>query len=32
MLDAIFLILLVGFGLLSWALIALCEWLAGGSQ
>lgn len=32
MLDAIFLILLAGFGLLSWALISLCERLMGGSQ
>jgi hypothetical protein len=32
MLDALFLILLAGFGLLSWGLIALCERLMGGSR
>jgi hypothetical protein len=32
MLDGLFLILLAGFGLLSWALIVLCERLLGGNQ
>jgi hypothetical protein len=30
--DALYLILLAGFGLLSWALVVLCERLMGGSQ
>ena len=32
MLEPFYLILFVGFSLLSWALIVLCEWLMGGSQ
>ena len=32
MLDAIYLAIMAGFGLLSLCLIVLCEWLMGGSQ
>ena len=32
MLDALFLGILAGFAVLTWALILLCDWLLGGQQ
>ena len=32
MADGVYLVVLAGFGLLSWGLIVLCEWLMGGNQ